>query len=194
MEPLYERWEHYSDIGPKSYICGYCGQITGVSYGYFTDQRSHFIYFCGGCKRPSFFEYGELQTPGFIPGNEVSHLPKEIESLYNEARYCIQVNSYTACVLICRKILMHISVEKGAEPNQSFISYVEYLAGKGFVTPDSKAWVDYIRTKSNEANHEIVLMTSDDALQLLSFVEMLLKLIFEFPARIMPTSDSKRKK
>jgi hypothetical protein len=44
--------------------------------------------------------------------------------------------------------------------------------------------VDHIRKKGNEANHEIALMTRVDAEELLSFSEMLLKFIYEFPSRI----------
>jgi hypothetical protein len=38
--------------------------------------------------------------------------------------------------------------------------------------------------KGNEANHELLVASRSDAEELLVFVEMLLKLIFEFPNRI----------
>jgi len=79
---------------------------------------------------------------------------------------------------------MHIAVSKGAPAGDTFANYVQYLADKNFIPPDAKDWVDHIRTKGNEANHEIVIMTKDDAEELLSFVEMLLKVIFEFPAAV----------
>jgi hypothetical protein len=94
------------------------------------------------------------------------------------------VLAYTAAVLACRKILMHIAVEKQAQENQSFVVYVEYLAGKHYVPPGGEGWVDHIRKKGNEANHEIKLMSKADAEELITFVEMLLKLIYEFPARV----------
>jgi len=79
---------------------------------------------------------------------------------------------------------MHIAVAKGAKAGDSFVSYVEYLASHNYVPPDAREWVDHIRTKGNEANHEIVIMKKGDAEDLLAFSEMLLKLIFEFPASI----------
>lgn len=79
---------------------------------------------------------------------------------------------------------MHIAVDQGADPGKNFIQYVEYLSAAGYVPPNGKEWVDEIRTRSNEANHEIVLMSESDAIQLLDFVEMLLKFIYEFPSRI----------
>ncbi|GIW50780.1 MAG: hypothetical protein KatS3mg081_0135 [Gemmatimonadales bacterium] len=59
---------------------------------------------------------------------------------------------------------------------------MQYLVDHHFVPPDAKDWLDHIREKGNEANHEIVIMSKEDAEELVSFSEMLLKFIFEFPA------------
>jgi len=79
---------------------------------------------------------------------------------------------------------MHIAVDQKAKEGLSFLDYVEYLANNGFVPPNGKRWVDHIRKKGNEANHEIALMSQDDAKDLVSFAEMLLKFIYEFPNRV----------
>jgi len=81
---------------------------------------------------------------------------------------------------------MHIAVAEGANAGLSFLQYVEYLDNKNFVPPKGKGWVDYIRTKGNEANHEIKLMGTRDATALISFVEMLLRFIYEFPGMVPP--------
>ena len=83
---------------------------------------------------------------------------------------------------------MNIAVDKGAEEGQSFIQYVEYLYNNNFIPPDGKEWVDHIRTKGNEATHEIQLMEKGDAINLLDFTEMLLKFVYEFTARIKAIS------
>jgi hypothetical protein len=79
---------------------------------------------------------------------------------------------------------MHIAVDQKATPGLSFLEYVEYLANNGFVPPNGRGWVDHIRKKGNEANHEITLMTKEDATDLVSFAEMLLRFIYEFPNRV----------
>jgi hypothetical protein len=79
---------------------------------------------------------------------------------------------------------MHIAVGRGAKEGKSFIDYVNYLSDNHYIPPDAKDWVDHIRRKGNEANHEIKIMTPDDAQDLISFIEMLLKIIYEFPANI----------
>ena len=64
------------------------------------------------------------------------------------------------------------------------MEYVQYLADKGFVPPNGKGWVDHIRKKGNEATHEISHMERGDAEELIAFAEMLLKFIYEFPAKV----------
>jgi polyhydroxyalkanoate synthesis regulator phasin len=125
-----------------------------------------------------------LQIPGQAQGDEVKHLPVDLGKLYDEARYCVSVNSFTASVLVCRKILLHLAVNKGAPTGQKFEEAVDYLVSKGYVPPDGKEWVDTIRKKGNEANHEIKLMNKTDAVELISFIEMLLKFMYEFPAKV----------
>jgi len=124
------------------------------------------------------------QVPGVSFGEQVEHLPKEIGDLYEEIRKSTGVGAYTSSVLSCRKILMHIAVEKGAEEGKPFIFYVEYLVNNHYAPPGSKPWVDKIRTTGNEANHEIKIMGQSEAEELINFVEMLLKFIYEFPAKI----------
>ena len=79
---------------------------------------------------------------------------------------------------------MHIAVAKGAQAGESFLSYVQYLADKNYVPPDARPWVDHIRAKGNEANHQIAIMKREDAEELIAFCEMLLKIIYEFPAAV----------
>lgn len=82
------------------------------------------------------------------------------------------------------KKIMYISLYGGAEEDLKFVEYVNFLADEGFIPPNGKVWVDHIRKKGNEANHEIRLMDKKDARDLIIFVEMLLKFIYEFPNMI----------
>ena len=79
---------------------------------------------------------------------------------------------------------MHIAVSQGAGDGLSFAKYVDYLDDKHFTPPNSKDWVDHIRKKGNEANHEIVVMGKSDAEELLEFIHMILTFIYEYPARM----------
>lgn len=187
-------WSQTSQLNSKSYTCGHCGNPLASNVGYFrTDSEAGnggnttgHIYICHHCRKPTFFE-GVDQVPGARPGEDVKGIDdKGIESLYKEARDAYSKNAFTATVLCCRKLLMHISVSKGADKGKNFMEYVEYLSEKNYIPSDAKAWVDHIRTKGNEANHEIVIMSEEEAKDLLSFITMLLKLIYEFPSKILP--------
>lgn len=177
-------WQQLAQLHPQKFVCGYCGYAVANNRGYYTDNNNGHIYVCPHCDKPSYFDYYDQQTPGVAFGNDVSHLPQSVEQLYREARNCCTVSAYSSSVLACRKILMNIAVEQGAKEGLSFVSYVDHLAQNGFIPPNGRAWVDHIRKRGNEATHEIALMSRSDAEDLLSFVEMLLKFVFEFPARV----------
>jgi hypothetical protein len=132
---------------------------------------------------PSFrVDTSDAQVPGALPGTAITHLPNDVASVYEEARASMSVGSHTAAVLALRKMLMHVAVDCGAKPGMSFVEYVTYLADNHYVPPRATAWLDRIRTRGNEANHQIVLMTEPDAKERLTFSEMLLRLVYEYPA------------
>jgi hypothetical protein len=178
-------WQSITPIGAQKWRCGFCGYNVANDRGYAHGGNGNFrVWICPHCDKPTFFERGVGYTPSAVPGNEVKSLPDGLERLYREARQCCSVSAFTSSVLACRKMLMNIAVDQGAKADLKFIEYVDYLAEKGFIPPNGKGWVDHIRKKGNEATHEIALMSQADAEELLAFTEMLLKFIYEFPARV----------
>lgn len=177
-------WVNTVHLKSKQFKCGYCGQFIASEKGWQSNSLPQHIYICHHCYKPTFFD-GNIQSPGVILGGDVADINDvEVEKLYQEARVCSSYNAFTATVLCCRKLLMHIAVAKGAETGKSFFEYVEFFANQNYIPPDAKEWVHHIRMKGNEANHEIKIMESEDAKDLLTFLEMLLKLVYEFPASI----------
>ncbi len=69
-----------------------------------------------------------------------------------------------------------------AKKGQIFAYYVKYLADEGHIPPKATGWVDHIRDKGNEANHENELMRPEDAKGLIRFSEMILRIMYEYPA------------
>lgn len=184
-------WRQPQTLPPYSFRCGYCGDTVssekGLKVGDHGDgsgaQRAA-IYICPSCNGPTFISPDREQFPKVILGNSVSRVSRDLNSLYEEARRCTGQGCYTAAVLVCRKILMNIAVEQGAEEGKRFIEYVDYLARAGFIPPNGRHWVDHIRKKGNEATHEIRIMEESDAKEILIFSEMLLKFIYEFPSMV----------
>ncbi len=177
-------WSQWQNLNSRQFRCGHCSSLVGSSLGFVHQSGQRFIYVCPHCDQPTYFDHTNKPLPGVPFGSPVGHLPADIEALYNEARQCTSASSYTAAVLLCRKLLMNLAVSLKAKTGEPFVFYVEYLAANGYVPPNGKGWVDHIRKKGNEATHEIVLMQQRDAEDLIGFTEMLLKFIYEFPAKV----------
>jgi len=185
-------WKNLNTVVSKSFDCGYCGEPVASEKafsGIFNDGRfnhSLHIYICHHCSYPTFFNEVGNQTPQNSFGKDIPNITDgDIEKLYKEARDSYSVSAFTASTMSCRKLLMNIAVSKGAEENKSFQYYVKYLEDNHFIPNGTKDWVDAIRTQGNEATHEIALSTQEQAEEILSFTEMLLRLIYEFPNKAL---------
>jgi hypothetical protein len=184
-------WEAVTTTTPRNYTCGYsgCGREVSSEKGraHYNDGHNHYdgnIQICPVCKRPTFFDrFKNIQSPGISIGNPVGNLPPDLEVIWSEIRSSTSHAAYTSAVLLGRKLLMHIAVHVGAKSGATFVDYVDYLVNNHFAPPNSKDWIDKIRSHGNEANHEISIKKQDDAEEIMTFLEMLLKFIYEFPAR-----------
>lgn len=178
-------WCNISNMTSKSYTCGFCGNQIASEKGYFTRDSFGEIYICHKCNKPTFFDHYNNKTPGTLYGKEFKvNIPEDVQRLYNEARKCFSVGAYSAVNMCCRKLLMHIAVECGADENLKFIEYVNYLDTENYIPKNSKKWVDIIRNKGNQTNHEINISDENDAKQLIKFIEILITLIYEIQLEI----------
>ena len=191
FDPTARNWHQLQNVPERSYACGYCGDKVASNRGYRIGDRSDGtgpavggVYICPGCQAPTFVDCAGNNRPEAIPGNNVSNVPDDVNTLYTEARLAVGRGAPTAAVLTCRKILMHIGVEKEAEKGKPFVYYIEHLASKGFIPLNGKGWVEHIRRTSNEANHEINVMSNEQAIKLVLFVEMMLRFIYELPSMV----------
>lgn len=184
-------YRNLQEIENRSFVCGFCGDKVSSDRGYKIGELQDGsgdqiggVYICPNCSGPTFFSPDGEKFPGNAFGERVDDVPEDLNALYEEARKCTAENCHTAAVLLCRKILMNIAVDRGADEDLRFIEYVNYLSDEGYTPPDGKHWVDHIRKKGNEANHEIHLMEEEDAKDLILFSGMLLKFNYEFPSMI----------
>lgn len=194
----YHGWFGIQWVAAKQFLCGFCGRNVTSEKGWNLCDHPDgsggtvgMIRVCPSCNGPNFFT-DHFRAPTLALGRSVEHVPDEVASLYDEARTCTGSNCHTAAVLCCRKLLMHIAVAQGADGGLKFIEYVNHLVENGYVPPNGKGWVDHIRERGNEANHEIVMMSRKHSEDLLTFIEMLLRFIYEFPAKITPPASSEQ--
>ena len=182
-------WQNTVGVTSENYRCGYCGNDVASNSGWYTKGGSAHVRICPQCNVPTFFSARNEQMPGPLLGGNVAGLGDDVSHLYKEARDSITVSAHTGAVMLCRKILMNVSVANGAEEGLSFAQYVEWLVGEGYVPKGSQKWVDYIRSRGNEANHEIRSMTKEDAVGVLRFTEQLLRNMYELPD-LVPSFDN----
>lgn len=180
-----KKWFNTSKITSKAYQCGFCGNEIASDTGYFAEDGFGTIYICHKCSKPTFFDYCGNKIPGTFYGKEFKvNIPEDIKELYNEARKCYSVGAFSAVSMCCRKLLMHIAVECGADENLKFIEYVNYLDKENYIPKNSKKWVNIIRNKGNETTHEIKISDEKEAQQLIKFIEIIITLIYEIELEI----------
>lgn len=173
------------------FACAYCGRQThgavlalvegsrALRPGYAV-MHDRLWMMCSHCGEPSVYDARGRQWPTPEEGPEVEGLPDEVLTAYGEARSALGAGAYTACELVCRKVLMHIAVDVAkAGPGQTFASYIEALTTAGYVTPPMRPWVDRIRLNANEAAHELPQVSRERALSTLMFTAELLRLSYE---------------
>jgi Domain of unknown function (DUF4145) len=185
------------------YICGHCGsKVVGVvvasaewrePFGLGSQVSRQVIWLqCPGCGNGSAYSNGRM-FPNVAFGAKIEGLPDNVAELYDEIRRSMQASAYNGAELLCRKLLMHVAVEKGAAAGLTFVECVTSLENSGYVTPPMKNWVDRIRLHGNQAAHEISAPDKERAESTVMFTVELLRLIYEmehFSAQYGPPKPS----
>ena len=118
-----------------------------------------------------------LRIPSGVTGAELD--------TWKEVRECLGVGAHSAAVMLCRKLLMHVAVSHGLPEKDAkdrapnFAQCVDHLIAEGIVTKRMEPWIDRIREVGNEANHELVPVGKDSALDVAMFTQKLLELAYE---------------
>ena len=142
---------------------------------------------CPACAQGS-LALGDRIHPSPRPFREPKGLPQTDAKVWSEARICFGAGANAAAVMLCRKLLFHIAVENGLEPQDgkgrapSFKECVEHLQTVGIVSKPMLGWVDRIRDVGNDGAHEVSPVSNEDALAVGVFTEQLLTLAYELPS------------
>ena len=142
------------------------------------------IYICPNCFAPNYFDDNGVQAPGPPAGASLEALPDLVARVYDEARRVMTVRGEHAAAMLCRKLLMHVAVEKGAKKDQNFEFYVTYLVDEGFIPKASQDYAKHIKNLGNEATHQIRDFTRTEAEEMIAFLEMLCRSCYEYPAKL----------
>lgn len=164
-----------------SWFCGWCGK--GVSAEPHLGRAAGYAVICPNCMRFSIHDQAtQSMSPPARRHDPVAHLPADVEVAWEEAVKAAGVGASTAAEIMCRKILMHVSVDVAAsQPGKSFVQYIDDLDGAGYIPMGLKVKIDEIRTRGNVANHELPASTAADAERTLAVTRHLLVSVYELP-------------
>src|SRR4051812_1075244 len=129
-------WNHVGNMHERVYECAYCEKEVSSHEGWSSKYPQAGIWLCPRCKGPTFFFLDVFRLPDIRPGPSVPGLPNDLERAYREARDSVVAGAYTGAVMLCRKMLMHVAVDKGDESGKNFAAYVDYLVRNGHVPAD----------------------------------------------------------
>jgi len=129
----------------------------------------------------------KVQGGGVFPiaplTSRIDELPDDVQQAWLETGLAYAVGAYTSSEMICRKILMHVAVDKAnSAAGKTFAEYVNDLETNGLIVPGLKNVVDLIRQRGNTANHELPASTSAEALQTIQITNHLLQTVYVLPA------------
>src|SRR4051794_30774211 len=117
-------WQEVRRIETRQWRCGFCGREVASNQGWEAVEYDYqatgnvvsvSAAICPRCDLPSIIgKQGDAVPPSPF-GNPVDHLPPDVNGLYEEARRAVGHGAPNSAALACRKILMHVGVEKGAD-------------------------------------------------------------------------------
>ena len=166
--------------------CAQCGGTQMAVVAYSNSEDTEWLR-CVNCKAGLVVNDGKT-SPAVMPLAVPLGVSGVELAAWKEVRECLSVGAYTAAVMLCRKLLLHVAVahglvgkdDKGRAP--SFAAAVEHLEGAGIITSKMRPWMDRVKDVGNEANHEIDPVNKNGALDVAKFTEQLLRLAYEMDA------------
>ncbi len=182
---------------PWGYTCGHCGVHVSTSLGLNCEAVGHpcvdgrviDVRLCTNCLRATTFCRNGLevqeQKPAPLlgqvfdaPDDEEDSAIKLVIDLYDDARRAMSVDAASCAVLMFRKLLMHIAVEKRAKKGEGFGFYCDYLKSENVVAAPQYKMLTRIQKAGNAENHQVRRATEKDAEDLLELMAHLIKGIY----------------
>lgn len=133
--------------------CGQCGMVTAV---------------CQGEQYPPSDDWADDRD-----------VPAHVSRAYEEARECLAAGQHTATAMLCRKMIMNLVVDHGAEEGKKYAEYVVWFAEKGYITAPIKRWVEFIRDCGNKANHRLDAVGKRRAMAAFMLTTELMRRVYE---------------
>jgi hypothetical protein len=189
---IYVVASHYGTFSiseTKAYTRDTCGRCGGTQMGVLAMTSEGEVKWlrCMSCNSPAVNDAGTVY-PTSTPLSDPLGLPNGEARVWREIRSSLGVGAYTGAVMLCRKLLFHIATTHGLEEKKSngfapsFAEALNYLEGQELITSRMRPWVNRIKDVGNGVNHELEPVTPQQAMDVATFTEQLLRLAFEMDA------------
>lgn len=144
----------------------------------------------GGVARRDGGRSGEISHRGIhwwpLPQAKQSpDVPAEIASAFSEAATALSARCPRASAVMARRTLEAVTADQG-QASGSLHERLKALASSGVLLPTLSDWASEVRLIGNAGAHydPIETVSQEDAQQLLSFVQELLRYLYELPAEL----------
>ena len=212
-------WFTYTSNNADSitYQCAWCNNRVaslngytrheGVEYNDFGEITSDGtidleIRICPECENPSIIQYKNGRDSPItrtIPSRRkkrIKNMPSGMYEIYDGVSACLEKGLPTASVILCRNLLVHIAVGKGAKEGDSFGNYLTHIEKEGYVPPVIKPVFEEVLRIGNKANHytnNTIEISQEEAQKIAGFMEAFLTLFYEYQDMIQNKDEEDRK-
>lgn len=137
----------------------------------------YIAWICPTCKKPNLHENNFEEAITIVPKYGISISKQYVKrnkntvKLLQEFFKCKSIGAYSACILLGRKILMHIALEEedininksSIKEGKGFLYYVDEIVKSAVLGKKWKPKLDKLRDLGNNENHDNKIATKNDA-------------------------------
>lgn len=125
--------------------------------------------------------------PGKMPPSMPAFTPPPLDKYFKQAVDSLRSDSPDAAGAMCRKVV-DVSTQKllgeDAKKFGTIQKRIDELAARSLLTIDLQEWAHVVRLEGNDASHDEDPYTSEEADELLSFVDLYLTYVYTMPGKL----------
>lgn len=125
--------------------------------------------------------HGETIYPSPLPSPIDERIIELVKIDLKEAKLCYSVSAFKATVVLSRRALQSICIDKGAHQTKKLYEQIQDLADRGVITNDLKDWATEVRYVGNDGAHPGEEITLEDAEAILKLTEQIANVIYIMP-------------
>jgi hypothetical protein len=168
---------------------------TSVSWYDSTNKVSWWMGKCNSCGGILLIQDdGKKIYPTPEPSPTDKSIPEIIRQDIIEAKLCFNVSAFNATVVMARRSIESICIDKGADKNDRLHQQINKMRNQGIITEELKSWATEVRFVGNDGAHPGDLVQKDDAEAILKLAEQFAEVIYVLPELAKELKAKREKK